>query len=211
MSKLNDNYLDFIYDLYLKDQINKRDKKYDILIKNIEQQLLVKIDNYGFPGDKIIGINDSLIFQEKKSKFLDLYKRIINKKDLKHVTSSTSELSASKSLVVLVHHKCFYQNNKLKLIDEMKKGNIHPRDLALLHDNIFRFSNDLPSYCNKTLNFNESFMINLFTDYPKNLDLKKINENRKKLFIVSIEIDNIKKEYEKLYGFKLFSGFWDCR
>lgn len=41
--------------------------------------------------------------------------------------------------------------------------------------------------------------------------LKKTNEMRKALYIVSTEVDDKKSEFETKYGFKLFSGFWNCR
>jgi hypothetical protein len=34
---------------------------------------------------------------------------------------------------------------------------------------------------------------------------------RERLFIVSTFVDDKKKEYEIKYGFKMFSGYWNCR
>jgi len=38
----------------------------------------------------------------------------------------------------------------------------------------------------------------------------KVNALRTKYNKVPLEVDNIKKRFEKDYGFKLFWGYWDC-
>ena len=40
---------------------------------------------------------------------------------------------------------------------------------------------------------------------------KQTNAMRIALNIVSLEVDDKKREFEVDYGFKLFTGFWFCR
>jgi hypothetical protein len=53
---------------------------------------------------------------------------------------------------------------------------------------------------------------NIFTTYYNNLwDIKKINKNRKSLYINSLEVDLIKKEYETKHSFIFSYGLFHHR
>ena len=51
----------------------------------------------------------------------------------------------------------------------------------------------------------------MFTDYCRYNNIDETNKMRKSLYIVSTYVDEKKREYELEYGFRLFTGFWNCR
>ena len=129
-------------------------------------------------------------------------KRINENKTLKkYFKSEDHTLSQQMINLIMYHNFCSYSKLKDVWLKEIKKGNIHPRDVALFHDNMYR------SYeCSKP---KIPFMNNIFAPYTKEQKkmIKKINEQRAKLFITTLEIDALKKEYEERYGFKFLWGF----
>ncbi|HRB70713.1 MAG TPA: hypothetical protein PK776_02585 [Flavobacterium sp.] len=100
---------------------------------------------------------------------------------------------------------------KKTLLNEIKKGNIHPRDVGLIYDNAYRYKSEFPYYCDK-IKLTGAYLLNpAALGHIKNINLDTVNAMRKKMLIVSTMVDAKKKDYEIKYGFKLFSGFWDCR
>jgi len=172
---------------------------------------LEKTIEKGFPGDKILGLADSLIFKEVNKSWLDLYEQRKNHKELFYMTSDDKSISSIQyPIVMLVHNGCsFYLYEKI-LLDELKKGNIHPREVGLLYDNQYRYMNYFPKYC-KNIVLKGVYKLNLFTEYEDVINIEETNLMRNKLYIVSTYVDDKKKEYESKYGFKIFSGFWNCR
>lgn len=206
LEKIDLEYLNTIYDFAFQDQIDKLnpdprvyESKRDRAFEKIEKLIREK----GFPGEKLLGIQDSTVFKDSKSKYKDVKERA-KKHKLNYFTSDDQILSQDMIYAILIHNFCSYNTLKDIWIKEIKKGNIHPRDVALLHDNMYR------SYeCSKPI---IPYKINLFVNYNKYSKLNdKINTQRKKIFINDLEIDELKKEYEQKYGFKFFWGFWDCR
>ena len=111
-------------------------------------------------------------------------------------------------MCVLIHEFSSFSNSYLNSIwlKEIKKGNIHPRDVALLHDNTYR-----SDYASLT-KIKGYYLNNIFAPYIKrNINRKEINNKRKNLHIVSLEVDEKKKEFEVFHGFKLFTGFFNGR
>ena len=210
ISRINFDYLDKIYKMAIADQKSKTSVNYISGIQKTTNKLESLIRDKGFPGDRIIGIADSTIFKEIGKPQLDLYEQRKADPDLFYMTSDEHILSANWPQILLVHNPCAYHLYKDLLLAEMKKGNIHPRDIALIHDNAFRFKNDLPGYCNGIL-LKGVYRLNMFTDYSRLNNRKETNEMRKKLYITSLELDEKKQEFEYKYGFRLFSGFWGCR
>lgn len=211
ISRIDFKYLDFIYKIAIKDQKDKcNDASYKGVVYITTERIRDSILQKGFPGDRIIGIADSTVFKEVGKPHLDLYNQRKNDKKLWYMTSDEEYLSSEWPLVMLVHNRCSYFLYKDVLLEEMKKGNIHPRDIGLLYDNVYRFKNYLPSYCNNIL-LKGAYHLNSFTNYSELTDRNETNAMRKKLYIVSTEVDDKKKEYEIKYGFKLFTGFWFCR
>lgn len=212
IKKIDFEYLDWLYKNAIQDQKDKRLKwfKYMNLVYKTSNRMMDLTQKKGFPGDKIIGLGDSLIFKEINKPWLDLYQQRKHDSRLFYMNTNDKGLSATEySLVIMVHNPCSYFLYKNILIKEMIKGNIHPRDIGLIYDNTYRFRGYFPYYCNVKLK--GVYRLNLFTDYSTHNDIEETNAMRKKLYIVSTHVDDQKKEYEIEYGFKLFSGFWNCR
>ena len=211
LAKIDIEYRDFTYDLGINDQKHKHLKggAYDVKKHESIIKLNKKIEIKGFPGDKIVGIADATIFKELKSKYKDFYERFKNDKLLKsYFTSNDEALSEQLIMCVLIHEFSSFSNSYLNSIwlKEIKKGNIHPRDVALLHDNTYR-----SDYASLT-KIKGYYLNNIFAPYiKKNINRKEINNMRKNLHIVSLEVDEKKKEFEVFHGFKLFTGFFNGR
>ena len=210
VASIDFKYLDWIYKTAIKDQKDKLKKNYSTLVRQTTDELMDSVIKKGFPGDRIIGIADSTIFKEINKPWLDLYEQRKNDKSLFYMTSGEQILSQQYPQVMLVHNSCSYHLYKNILLSEMKKGNIHPRDIALIYDNMYRFKGSFATYCDNVA-LKGAYGLNLFTDFSKLANITEANDMRKKLYIVSVEVDEIKRDYEEKYGFRLFSGFWGCR
>jgi|AntDeeMinimDraft_5_1070356.scaffolds.fasta_scaffold01093_8 hypothetical protein len=215
LKNIDFNYLDWIYDLFIKDQFDKSKPDYEDIISISLKLIKSKIEQKGFPGERVLGIGDSIIFAEHGIPQLDLKEQIKKYgEELWYVETEDKALSQTKIFVLLVHHHSAYIEMKKVLWKQMKKGNIHPRDIGLVFDNMYRFSNGRFAPFNDDPPKNRVFFrLNLFTDYPEKTikNVKTTNALRKSFNIVPLAVDNKKKELEKKYGFVLFSGYWDCR
>lgn len=210
LSKIDFKYLDEVYKLAIIDQKEKRKKNYDSLIHNSTNKIIEITLKKGFPGEKTIGISDSLVFSEINTKNLDLFERIKNNPELSYMTSDEKSLSIKWPLILFIHNGCSYNLYENVFLNQIENGNMHPRDVALLYDNQYRYVNYFPNYC-QNIKLNGVYRLNLFTDYINNTNIEETNLMRKKLHIVSTFVDEKKKEYETKYGFKMFTGFWNCR
>lgn len=95
------------------------------------------------------------------------------------------------------------------LKDAMRKGEIHPREIALIYDNQFGnhkgcLKDDEPDY--------PYFKLHLFVNYRTLTERTnaEINEFRSAWHLVPLEVDEAKKRYEENLGFSLIWGFWGC-
>ena len=207
LAKLDFKYLDWVYKLAIKDQKDKYNK--DLTFKNCNL-LMDSVFKKGFPGDKIIGISDSAIFKEIGKPHLNFYQQTKKDKNLKYMISDDISLSNCKVDVLLFHVKCSYQLYKDQFLKEIKLGNIHPREVAFLHDNTYDSLDSLPFYCDK-IKIKGAYLVWDYPEIRKKTTTEITNQMREKLFIVSLKVDEIKEEFQKLHGFRLFSGFYGCR
>lgn len=211
LSKIDFEYLDQIYKMAIQDQKMKSQNNYQNNILKTTDKLRNLTLKKGFPGERLLGISDSTIFKEINKPYLNLYEQRKNDESLFYMNSDEKILAQEWSLVMLVHNDCSYKLYHKILLDEVKKGNIHPRDVGLIYDNMFRnYRNDYPSYCG-AVNFKGAYRLNIFTDYSNFKDINQTNQMREELYIVSTYVDDKKRDYEFDYGFKLFSGFWWSR
>lgn len=210
LSRINFRYLDQIYKMAIADQRNKTSGNYEQLALKTTTKLDYLARQKGFPGDKIIGIADSTLFAETGAPQLDLYAQRKTDKGLFYMTSDEHILSANWPQVMLVHNACSYQLYRDMLFSEMKRGNIHPRDIGLIHDNAYRFKQNMPGHCDGA-SLKGVYRLNMFTDYSGYSNRAETNNMRRALYIVPLEVDERKQEFEHKYGFRLFSGFWSCR
>lgn len=215
LNNLNLNYRSWLYEIAIDDQLSKSQPDYSKKVNFLLGKLSSRISNSGFPGERIIGIDDDSIYSELGAPKMDFSKMVQERSPNKlSYFKMDSEILASKLPILLfIHHRCSYSKFVKVFMEEIKKGNIHPRDVGLIHDNVFRFRNSIRiNYCSASVPDN-GFLLNLFTEYPENIlnNLQNVNQLRAQFFIVSVEIDQIKKVYQKDFGFNLFSGFWSCR
>jgi len=213
--KLDLNYRSWIYDIAIEDQLSKSEPGYSKKVNFLLGRLGSRIRDTGFPGERIIGIDDDSIYGELGHPELDFSKKVkeISPNKLSYFKLDSEILATKLPILLFIHHKCSYSKFESVFLEEIKKGNIHPRDVGLIYDNVFRFRNRKRiSYCTSSLPEN-AFLLNLFTEYPERIssNISNVNKLRAEFSIVSVEVDQMKKVYEKEFGFNLFSGFWSCR
>lgn len=213
LSTINFTYLNEIYDLALRDQIDKRQEraKYEIDLAHTMRTLLQKTKKYGFPGTKYLGIADSEIFKSIGHPNRDLEK----KKEryggrLDYYTADEDLLGSKYALVILVHDQCSFTEWEEVFKLAIEKGEIHPREVGLLYDNRYRTINSKPNQClPKKAKTYPTFYLNPFTDYSSlNTNAETVDELRNSWNIVSMKVDQAKKRFETEQGFKLTWGFW---
>jgi hypothetical protein len=202
LEKIDYKYLDWVYKIGLKDQIEKDRKDYERVIRKTVASLKDSIVKKGFPGERLIGIADSIVFRDAGRWERDQRFRVINKR--RWLESDDDILSQNWPFIIMYHNRCSYTELKDLLMKEMIKGNIHPRDIGTIYDN--------SKSCGKE-NLKGAYRLDPFTSETAygTISNKLINEMRKELYIVPLEVDNIKKAYEKWYSFRLFTGFMNNR
>jgi hypothetical protein len=165
LSRLNFDYLNWIYDLGIEDQMEKikEENIYEIYTQKYIKVLIEKNSLYGFPSNRTIGIDDATIFFEIGMPELDLNQRLVKyhdyfsrftKKDTIRTISTgnntitintdvkneyyftTDDNSLSNHFImILLHHRgCSYSELKDIMLEEIGKGNFHPREFAYLYD-----------------------------------------------------------------------------
>jgi hypothetical protein len=211
LEKIDFEYLDWIYGKAVKDQLSKGKKNYQSeLILTSTNALRDSMMRRGFPGERIVGISDATIFADAKRAGKDLADRVKNHPALTYMAPDEIQLAQKWPMVMLVHNSCSYQLYANVLLAEMRKGNIHPRDIGLIYDNTFRTSLQ-QSYCGKS-NFKGAYRLNPFAmQRTATADPSLTDKMRDELFIVPLAVDAKKKEFEEKFGFRLFWGFWNCR
>lgn len=210
LEKIDFRYLDWIYKLAIRDQQSKTKSKYNDIAFTITERLMDSVAIKGFPGDRIIGIADSTIFAEINKPYLDLYQQRRKDKNLWYMTTDEDILSPKWPQIILVHNSCSYHLYKDILFNEIKKGNIHPRDVGMIYDNMYRFKGNFPHYCNN-VSLKGAYRLNMFTEYSSLINFAETDKMRSQLYIVTLAIDEKKRDFEMEHGFRLFSGFWGCR
>lgn len=211
ISRIDFDYLDKIYKMAISDQQLKSNKNYDDYVLKTTDKLIDFTKSKGFPGEKLIGVSDSTIFKEINKPHLDLYEQRKKDPNLFYMLSDEHILAQHWPIIMLVHNDCAYKLYHKTLLDEIKKGNIHPRDVGLIYDNMFRYiKSGNSSYCG-IINYKGVYRLNMFTNYSKFKDVEQTNKMRASLYIVSTNVDEKKIDYEFDYGFRFFTGFWNCR
>jgi hypothetical protein len=213
IQRLDLSYLSYLYKKGILDQIDKNKDNYDeIKLMGMEQWLKI-IQLKGFPGDKIIGIDDKNIFHETGNPGNDIDQvKIKYSNKLSYYTADEEILSSHYMMIILVHKWCAFNDLKTIFEELIRKGEIHPREVGLLYDNMFR-NNDAaaPYRCQPPSSTEGLFYLNLFCPYKQLACSEKQSDLlRQKWFIVPLSIDKIKMEYEQKFGFRMFYGFWNC-
>jgi hypothetical protein len=213
LASINYEYLLSIYNMSIDDQINKNGSysSYDSFKRECISQIIKMTLEKGFPGIRTIGIDDNNVFSEighPDYDFNDLKNRYSS--NLSHFNLEEGSLTATKTMVILIHNECAYDELEPYFPQLIDRGQIHPRQIALMNDNKYRNVNSSYYKCSKSTS-SLVFKINPFVNYavidcPRQL----INKYRAEHYICSLEVDEAKVLYQNSFGFKLFFGFWDC-
>ncbi|MGV7106213.1 hypothetical protein [Flavobacterium sp. U410] len=214
LKRIDFDYLDKIYDLAIFErkyqELDKSECK-SKLSSNF-QNLVTWIEKEGFPGEKLLGIKDSTIFREIKSMKNDLVSRsrkiIPKSKDYKVIQESDLCQNTIETFLYNLDY-CFFKNLNTKfLLKEIRKGNLHPHQIALLND--FAFYNVSYNVSYNGLNScGGSLPYALFTNFINStatFNMEQANQSRKIFYMNPYETDYKKKEYEKKYQLNLSSG-----
>jgi len=214
LKNINYEYLLKVYDLGIDDQIKKSqpDEVYAIEKRRNIQKIKGWINKYGFPSSKLIGIDDKDIFKNIGKPNFDIDNRKYKfSSKIDYYTTEDKSLSNTISMILLIHNQCTFLEFKEILYTAMLNGEIHPREIGCLYDNMYRDVNSIFYICKYPDVQNGLFYLNLFCDYKKfSIDKEKVNNLRSQWNIVEVEVDEKKKQFEEKYGFKLFYGFWKC-
>lgn len=211
LARIDFEYLDKVYNVALGERVNRylEKSKYKHKLKYEFSILSNMIKKKGFPGDKLLGIADSTIFRETKSVKLDISIRE-NKMMAKgryREYSEINEITFSQSIIrnfFLNLDFCLFNTlDKKTILSEIKKGNIHPKDVAYYSDFafIYRKTNDL-NLCGASQAY-PLFNIDLQTE--EDFNIQKANDIRKQFYMVDYDTDLKKREFEKQNNLKFFS------
>lgn len=226
LNRIDTIALQKMYDIFAFDQMEKNplknesetdyNKRYKPQIKQRIDKLTKLIEGHGFPSDKTIGIYQNDIMSEMKLSSQDLIYYYHNNKNnsaysIHEGQFQEYEWKFSSNLwhAVIAHN---YQRQGITQIHsdtlylrEIKKGNIHPRDMAHMLD--FPLRNADGDKLNTQLKKGEKFFliarrnnIENMEGYYKGIAFSHINLLRERFYIAPIEQDIAKIKFAKKYG-----------
>jgi hypothetical protein len=231
LEKIDFDYLLKVYHAALKDQVNNRFVHSDTVEIEKIAQYKRWMNIKGFPGAKLIGIEDETIFAEigkpqydiqslKKEYGDKLPNNSLNNfsvtfktgnrlvtRTLSHTDSLRLEkglnpfgyfaeertLTSNYALYILIHHDCAFYELEKELKLAIKQGEIHPREVGTIYDDLYRNRRGLISNCPANPS-GKVFRLNFFCSYCKSEEHfeKDINTFRNEWDIVSLEVDRFK-------------------
>lgn len=170
---------------YQKEQDDKTKRNYKSVVYSNFSKIKTLTDKGTFPGEYLIGIDD---------------------KDYAPKISECS-FGNAKVIVTLLHFD--YSSTSLteeKLVTAIKKGQLHPREFASFYTfeknkygRLYKKSHKI-GQTSSNYNF-------LFPFEQRSADTEKVNADRNKFAICSIETDSKKVFIEEKYGMKLKFGY----
>lgn len=190
---------------------------YRVKIKeSIEQLKKVSIE-FGFPSDRLIGIDQNDIMKETKMSYKDLpdyFEYYGSRETSNRITLSQFQheerFLSSHLILPLMHHleRAYYEFPISFYQNEIKKGNIHPKDVAAIND--FPYATLPPDPIGKDSIYygvGVRFQAANSLCIPDSL----INRNRSFLGIQKIEYD--RKKWQFMYEHKMdfIFGYVGCR
>lgn len=141
LKKINFQYLQTIYDMAMEDQIMKN--KGDLAYAEYKKQCTHAIRSYikrfgGFPGTKLLGISDSTVFREIGFPNFDWNKRLQRYGGKIDYYKIEDHLCSKFIVILMVHNGCFFPELEQELRMAVKNGEIHPREVGLVYDGMYR-------------------------------------------------------------------------
>lgn len=200
-------YLDYIYDIAIRDQVYKHKDNYDRWINKTIDNLMDTIKKKGFPGEMKLGLTDTLIFKEAGLFKKDINDRARKLEITKHFVYRSNRLQFDTSIPLFLHHRCVAQKYKSILLNEVKKGNIHPQDIAFFNDFNSKFGNQTPYYCSGCKNEGVYSFSPYNGDIKDEDEIKTANKLREQLFMIPYEIVQVKRKYSEENNFLLNFGY----
>ncbi|VXB03447.1 conserved exported hypothetical protein [Flavobacterium sp. 9AF] len=200
LSRIDFDYLDRIYDFAIKDLKNR-----ELDLKDYHSKLASNvtvfselIQSKGFPSDKLLGISDSTIFREVKLPKNDITSRE-NKIPTKHkfYKRITETYFSNYFLNFFLKNAslCFFKSvSKDVILREIKRGNLHPNDLAYL--------SDLANYNSVYNHLDNCGNLKVYPFFSPKLDEKnefniyESNKIREAFYMLSYEIEVLKRTYQ---------------
>lgn len=211
LQRINRHAWKYVRDDFLADQQEKGlpEGQYGPAIARRIMNLKALVAIVGFPGDKLIGISQPDMMKELGEKGQD-YPGGMSSPDV------YDGLSEQHLFPLLIHYPCSYEVFEKHWLNFIKKGQIHPGDVALLYDNRWLKLNQWHKaqytefLCGYTIP--EGGYRKLRTaPYPVTLNRRTVDSMRVALYLNTTAVDSAKAAFGQVHGLKTEFGFWDCR
>lgn len=176
---------------YREEQAFKKAKAFE----SYEQAVLANvaairqdIEAGGFPAGRIIGIDGPFLSPERDH----------------------CQLSSEVTLISLYHYPCSYSELRELLFEEMRKGNLHPKDVAFIYEYEKELSKNGHNRFENRCQPMDKESTPLYIDWEEPVDPRTFpaaNALRRAFFLPPVEHSLRKKAYAEKHGTRLFFGF----
>jgi len=166
---------------YQEEQNLKRTEYYKLTVYSNFDRIVELLNKGEFPDEQLIGIDNQQFAN----------------------SISDCDLGNSKIIVTLLHYDYpISEIGEEKLISAIKKGNLHPREFAMIYN--FEENKQSVLYKKSTKKYLPLPRYNFNFPFGSKIDnLEKVNSDRAKFGICKYEVDVKKEEIEKRYGIQL--------
>ncbi|MGD1846108.1 MAG: hypothetical protein ACFB10_12005 [Salibacteraceae bacterium] len=163
---------------------------YISIVSNNYQRIKVLMDSVPFPSERIVGIDNEMLFPSQNGGKL-----------------SNCDAANSKVIPTLLHY-----DNPItdigwdKFVAALQSGHLHPNQFAT----IYSFESNYVSRLNANKNINRPELPQYYFQFPfgkKSKDLEKVNRHRAQFGICSIELSEKKKLICRKYRLRMRFGY----
>lgn len=227
-----------MYMLYARDQAEKNGKKgtpfkerdhiYEPLIARTMDELKQVILDRGWPSDKLIGIYQRNIMEElnidapELEDYYALYKQVYpdNVFSWSQFVITEKYLGATLFYPVMAHYASHYTNVYFPdevYMQEIAKGNLHPKDFGYLMDHLYsNYPREprKPDVSKGQYYFGVSryfYPDSIAVSKPFPIPLNEVNRLREKFYMPPFEQDRAKLSFAKEHGMNLGWGYSGTR
>lgn len=193
-------------------------RRYTPLIEKTIAELKKIAFEKGFPSDKIVGVDQADIMRELELTAPDMMEYWWRNKNRNESIISKSQFQSDEDYLYsyycippIIHHSKVYDIFDEKFyIQQIKLGNIHPKDVAVFHDNTYTNGLHTPDVPKGRCFFGCVLMAENKANDRKVKD-SSINECRAKWFIAPIENDRAKWKFMQEHKMNYGWGWMGCR
>ena len=240
LSTINQDYLAWLYQLSLTELKYRRssDEHYREHFTQWDQDLLAKINEYGFPGARLVGVDDPTLYRDLQNKQLDYNGFVKRGSDSLCLPPNTAlipcvmsegdtlwmsildtnwscpemdyvYLSQSLLMLYVVHHSC-PMKIFLAVYDEIAKGNLHPREYTYMLDNshVAEQECDCEKYSRQFFRIGNYNQEMIFKNYF--LPEDETDALRKQYWIVPLRVERAKEQFGAEHGYRFNWGMNNC-